>query len=238
MKLFFLFIIVFSVSLLDSNQSAFAVEAAVNLPPTSLAEPDLDYGEEINETCAACHGEYGEGTIDGEYPRLAGLPRNYLEKQLRDFKSRARLNIPMLPYATERELPEEDLQAVAAYLESIKLPTKLEPLDEENFNAYERLQKSKQVINIAKLDGDIEAGKKFYDKECANCHAKDGYGKIDKLVPPMTGQHSEYLRRQIQRYRDAERLHDEDPGDREIFLQMTDKEVHDMLSYLSILDDN
>jgi len=33
---------------------------------------DLEYGEEINETCAACHGEFGEGMPDGEYPRLAG----------------------------------------------------------------------------------------------------------------------------------------------------------------------
>jgi cytochrome c553 len=101
---------------------------------------DLEYGEEINETCAACHGEFGEGSLDGEYPRLAGMPVAYLARQLRLFKQRERLNIPMMPYATERELPEEDVMAVSAYLASIELPTKLPPIDESaDFNAYQRL---------------------------------------------------------------------------------------------------
>ncbi|MCW9023611.1 MAG: c-type cytochrome [Gammaproteobacteria bacterium] len=207
--------------------------------PAPVSKADLDYGEEIYETCAACHGEYGEGTLDGEYPRLAGFARKIVEKQLRAFKARERHNIPMIPYTEERELPEGDLVAVSAFLETIKLATKLKPmdLDEEKFNAYERLQKSKRVINIAKLDGDIEAGKQFYDKECSICHARDGSGKVSKLVPPMVGQHSQYLRHQMQKYRDGKRLHDDEPGDREIFQKMTDKEMHDMLSYLSILDD-
>ena len=46
---------------------------------------DIDYAEEINETCAGCHGESGEGTADGEYPRLAGLDANYIATQLRHF---------------------------------------------------------------------------------------------------------------------------------------------------------
>ena len=37
-------------------------------------EPDLELGEEINEVCASCHGEFGQGGKGGEYPRLAGLP--------------------------------------------------------------------------------------------------------------------------------------------------------------------
>jgi cytochrome c553 len=59
---------------------------------------DLELGEEINETCAGCHGEYGQGSIDGEYPRLAGLTAGYIARQLRNFKQRKRINIPMLPY--------------------------------------------------------------------------------------------------------------------------------------------
>ena len=41
--------------------------------------------------------------------------------QLRNFKERKRVNIPMLPYTNERELPEDDLVSVAAYLASIRL---------------------------------------------------------------------------------------------------------------------
>ncbi len=209
---------------------------------TSAAEAeelDVDYAEEINETCAACHGEYGEGKPDGEYPRLAGLPKKYIAKQLRDFKSRARLNIPMFPYATERELPEEDLLTIAAYLESIKLPTKLQPIDEtKKFDALARLESTRLVVNIAKLDGNIPAGERFYKKECAACHGKNGEGKATQLIPPLTGQHSEYLRRQIEKFRRAERQHDNDPGDQQIFQQISDAEIYNVLSYLSVQDDD
>ena len=203
-------------------------------------EIDLDYGEEINETCAACHGEYGEGKPDGEYPRLAGLPKAYIAKQLNDFKSRVRLNIPMIPYANERELPGNDIFTIAAYLENIKLPTKLQPVevDDKEFSALGRLQDSKLVVNIARMKGNIEAGKRFYDRECGGCHGKDGYGKPAKLIPQLAGQHSEYLRRQIEKFRKAKRLHDNDAEDQKIFQQISDAEIYDVLSYMSVLDDN
>ena len=35
---------------------------------------DMENGEEINEVCAGCHGEFGQGGKAGEYPRLAGMP--------------------------------------------------------------------------------------------------------------------------------------------------------------------
>jgi len=207
------------------------------------AELDVDYAEEINETCAACHGEYGEGKPDGEYPRLAGLPKKYIIKQLRDFKSRTRLNIPMIPYTTERELPEEDLLTIAAYIESIKLPTKLPPIDEsKEFDALARLESTRLVVNIAKLDGNIPAGERLYqkecEKECAACHGKNGEGKATQLIPPLSGQHSEYLKRQIKKFRKGERLHDNDAGDQEIFQQISDAEIYNILSYLSVQDDD
>ncbi|RKZ97040.1 MAG: hypothetical protein DRQ43_03535, partial [Gammaproteobacteria bacterium] len=48
------------------------------IPLSHAAEIDLALGEEINELCAGCHGEYGEGGKQGEYPRLAGLPASYI----------------------------------------------------------------------------------------------------------------------------------------------------------------
>ena len=161
---------------------------------------DLELGEEINETCAGCHGEYGQGSIDGEYPRLAGLTDVYLARQLRLFKQRKRLNIPMLPYTNDRELPEEDLVSIAAYLASIELPTKLPPINEAEFDALARLQASKKVVNIATYPGDVEAGRKFYKQECASCHGQDGYGDDNKDIPQLTGQYSLYLLKQVENY--------------------------------------
>ena len=197
---------------------------------------DLELGEEINETCAGCHGEYGQGSIDGEYPRLAGLSAGYLARQLRNFKQRKRINIPMVPYTNERELPEEDLVSVAAYLASIQLPTKLPPINEAEFDALKRLQASKKVVNIATYPGDADAGRKFYKKECASCHGQDGYGADRKGVPQLTGQYSLYLLKQVENIRTGERFHD-DPDDAEIFREYADTEIADTLAYLATLDD-
>ena len=197
---------------------------------------DLDLGEEINETCAGCHGEYGQGSIDGEYPRLAGLTAGYIARQLRNFKQRKRINIPMLPYTNDRELPEEDLVSIAAYLASIELPTKLPPINEAEFDALERLQASKKVVNIATYPGDTEAGRKFYKKECASCHGKDGYGDSRDDIPQLAGQYSQYLLKQVENIRAGERFHD-DADDAGIFREYTDAEIADMLAYLATLDD-
>lgn len=201
-------------------------------------ELDMEYGEEINETCAGCHGEYGQGSIEGEYPRLAGLDAEYIAKQLSDFKQRKRINIPMIPFANDRELPGDDVRVISEYLSRIELPTKLPPVDEENFDALERLHASKRVVNIKAYPGDIELGRKFYQKECASCHGKDGYGIRKKKAPQLAGQYSEYLLRQVKYYRSGERLHDEEEDDAELFMQFSDEVIDGMLAYLATLDDN
>jgi cytochrome c553 len=198
---------------------------------------DLEYGQEINETCAGCHGEYGEGSADGEYPRLAGMTAGYIARQLRHFKSRERINIPMTPYATERELPEADVQAIAAYLSSIQLPSKLPPADPAAFDALERLQASKRVMNIPRYPGNVAAGRTLYHAECAGCHGEDARGSTRPDIPQLAGQHSLYLRRQVSRFRATERLHDK-PRDAEIFGQFDDAEIDAILAYLSVLDDD
>jgi len=197
---------------------------------------DLELGEEINEICAGCHGEYGQGSIDGEYPRLAGMTDVYIARQLRLFKQRKRINIPMLPYTNEREMPEEDLVSIAAFLASIELPTKLPPINEAEFDALARLQASKKVVNIATYPGDVESGRQFYKKECASCHGSDGYGDDKQGIPQLAGQYSAYLLKQVEDIRAGERFHD-DPDDAEIFREYTDSEIAAMLAYLATLDD-
>ena len=220
---------------------------AHKLPPKAIVEEavavevDMEYGEEINETCAGCHGESGEGSIDGEYPRIAGLNAEYLADQLRKFKKRERLNIPMVPYTNDRELPEEDILAIAGYLSSIELPTKLRVLEEgeadsQAFDALGRLEASRAVINIARYPGNVDAGKRVYRKECRICHGESGEGTQDGLIPPLAGQRSVYLKKQVENFRKGERLHD-DPRDAEIFSQCGEGEIDDILAFLSVQDD-
>jgi cytochrome c553 len=144
----------------------------------------------------------------------------------------------MIPFANERELPGKDVRVIAEYLSAIQLPTKLEPVDEENFDALERLEASKRVVNISDHPGDVERGRKSYQDECAICHAKDGYGNKKKRAPQLAGQYSEYLLRQIGHYRSGKRLHDDDVDDMEVFNEISDETFNDMLAYIATLDDD
>ncbi len=208
------------------------------LLPFSALAANLEIGEEINEVCAGCHGEYAEGGKEGEYPRLAGLPEQYIANELRRFKSRERLNHPMVPYTKERELPEEDLLDVSAYLPTIQLYSRLPPIDKENFNAYERLLQSKKLLNVRRIEGDYPAGKKIYRRDCSSCHGRKGEGKIEKGIPLLAGQYSAYLLKQIQAYQRGERIHDNEEQSDSIFREYSSQQIHDLLAYLSILDDD
>lgn len=199
------------------------------LAPASDPEKDLEKGKEINFTCAGCHAADGRGGKRGEYPRLAGQRASYLEDQLRAFRSRRRPNIPMVPYTEERELPDDDIRAVAAYLASIKLSTRL-PEFKGDEDAYTRLLAMDKVMIIPRAEGNIDNGKSHYQEHCANCHAKDGMGRSD--FPMLVGQYTNYLKRQIDAYLRKERPHDDDrPGG--ILDRFSEQDIQDILAYLT-----
>ncbi|MDM8547895.1 c-type cytochrome [Candidatus Venteria ishoeyi] len=197
---------------------------------------DLDNAEEIHEVCASCHGEFSQGGKQGEYPRLAGLSAEFIAEQLRLFQGRVRQNMPMLPHTEERELPEEDILDISAYITEIKLETKLPLLDEtKKIDAFQRLMAAKKILNIARAEGDAKAGEKRYNQECRSCHGNKGWGK--ETVPMLAGQYTNYLWRQVAKYRKGLRIHDKDEPDEELLKDFTDSELQDIFAYLSIVDD-
>ncbi len=205
--------------------------------PYAVSAIDLDNGEEINEVCAGCHGEFAKGGKDGEYPRISGQPAEFIAQQLRLFRARERQNMPMLPHTEARELPDSDINDVSAYINQIQLITQLPPMDEENFDALERLLQTKKMLNIPKIDGDVETGKSLYNKECRSCHGAEGKGKEAQAVPMLAGQYTNYLWKQVGKYRAGERIHDEDEPDEELLNDFSDEQLHAIFAYLSVADD-
>lgn len=205
------------------------------LSPVYGEEPeiDLDLGEEINQVCAGCHGEYGEGGKNGEYPRLAGLPASYISAQIKLFKDEKRKNMPMRPYANDRELPDEDLPSVSAFLSQIKLTTQM-PVFDDSLSAYEKLLIAKKVFNIPKVEGDIELGEELYVDDCQLCHGKNGAGKEGSDTPPLMGQYTQYMTKQIEQFAKEERWHEYSEG---LFSEMEPEEIQAIMAYLSIMDD-
>ncbi len=213
-------------TLIDRLKRHLAVAAL--LPGLALAA-DLEKGKEINVTCAGCHGEHGQGGKKGEYPRIGGQRAGYLEEQLRNFRTKKRINIPMYPYTHPRELSDEDIVDVSAYLASIRLPTR-PPVFKGDEDALTRLLAMEKVMIIPRVEGNIDRGSKHYQEHCANCHAKDGMGRSD--FPMLVGQYTNYLKRQMDAYRAKERPHDEDkPGG--VLDLFSDEDIQDILAYLT-----
>lgn len=199
------------------------------------AAPDLETGRQINQVCAACHGDNGQGGKKGEYPRLAGQRLDYLSDQLAKFKARKRINIPMFPYTEERELPDDDIVHISAYLASIKLDTKVPEFKDED-DALTRLTVMEKILNIPRSEGDVAAGAKHYRTECASCHGLTGQGKAG--TPMLAGQYTIYLQRQFEKFIKNERIHDEEakPG-KDVLNLMKPEELRDILAFLTTLDD-
>lgn len=214
--------------------------AAVALTVAAEArEPDLGIGEEINEVCAGCHGEYGQGGKQGVYPRLAGQPYQFLYDQLILFRERKRPNLAMVEYVDERQMPNDDIQDISAFLAGLQLPTKLPPIDESdlNFDAFKRLNDAKRVIQIPRAEGDTTTGEKLYRRECKSCHGKTGEGDLKDNVPMLSGQYTSYLWRQVDKYNNGVRVHDPSAPEDRLLSEFNREELRDIFAFLSIQDD-
>ncbi len=195
---------------------------------------DLEKAKDIYGPCAACHGEFGAGGKKGEYPRIAGQSAKYIEQQLKAFQSRSRLNLPMFPYTKERELPDEDMKLVAAFLSEIELPTQ-QPVFKESDDALTRLLAMEKVMIVPRAEGDIEKGKAIFQKSCASCHGKTGMGRA--MFPRLVGQYTSYLKKQVDAYLKAERPHDEDGAQEGVLYTLQAGEIQDVLAYLTSIQE-
>jgi cytochrome c553 len=69
--------------------------------------------------CFACHGENGLSP-NNLWPNLAGQKKDYLIKQLHDFRSGQRKNPLMEPFI--KTLTEKDMEDVSQYFSELKVP--------------------------------------------------------------------------------------------------------------------
>jgi cytochrome c553 len=79
---------------------------------TASAAPDAASAPPAVATCAACHGRNGVG-IMGIYPTLSGQHADYIEHSLTAYRTGARKNGIMAPFAAQ--LKPEEIKQVAEY---------------------------------------------------------------------------------------------------------------------------
>ncbi|MDD5297039.1 MAG: c-type cytochrome [Rhodocyclaceae bacterium] len=215
---------------LPSLLFALATGAAFILAPSVFAA-DVERGKDIYEVCAACHGDLGQGGKRGEYPRLAGQRDTYLTNQLKAFRDRSRINLPMFPYTQERELSEADMEDLAAYLSGIELSSAY-PVFKDTDDALTRLTAMEKVMIIPRAEGNTVAGATLYRDECQDCHDKTGRGR--GRIPRLAGQYTSYLTKQMASFIRKERLHDEKtPGG--VLNQLSEQNLKDIMAYITTL---
>jgi cytochrome c553 len=210
--------------------------AVLLLLPCLARAQNLADGRDVYGPCAACHGANGEGGKGGEYPRVAGQPASFIIESLKGFQTRARYNLPMIPYTEPRELSERDMKDVAAYLESIQLPSRM-PVLPETATALERLVAAEKVLVVPRVQGDVEKGKARYLDECADCHGKDGRGRASRDAPLLVGQYPDYLLRQVDEFKKRKRGAAEGHPMNGVLDELTPKDITDVLAFLTSIQD-
>ena len=144
----------------------------------------------LEEKCGLCHGEEGE-TSSAVYPRLAGQHRNYLEKQLKNFRDGVRQSDTMTEMA--RDLTDAQIAALSEYYSaqpalSHRIRSSQKSLEAVGFYIFHKGNEYTQI------------------PPCTACHGDNGEG--DEDLPRLAGQHRRYVVDQLQAFNERKRTND------------------------------
>lgn len=171
-------------------------------------------------SCASCHGANGMGNPGAGFPALAGLPAQYLSRQLDAFKHGGRKNSIMMEMAAP--LDAQQRHAIAVYYAGLPVPKTAEPAS--SLNADGR--------NLAR-DGDW-AGKLTGLPACDACHGPYGVG-VGTQFPRLAGQPQTYLAAQLMDWQKGSRTNDPLHLMRNVAGKLTLKQITAVSAYYASL---
>ena len=148
----------------------------------------MEVEERVASQCTTCHGPKGQSTSP-IFPSLAGQNREYLAKQLHDFKAGRRKSETMGPQVAN--LPDDEIAALAAWFSA--QPTKQHRVGDEDLLAVGRY-----IYRKGNSWSGVPA--------CADCHGADGHGTT--TLPRLAGQNSRYLLMQLKDFNQRTRTND------------------------------
>ncbi|WP_448651170.1 c-type cytochrome [Pseudomonas fluorescens] len=169
--------------------------------------------------CVACHGADGLGLAAAGFPRLAGLPAEYVRKQLTDFSSGARGNPVMQPLA--KALTEAEITAVSQAVAAMP------------FAAPIALQRSEMPGNPAQKLA-LQGAWERQVPACVSCHGPAGVG-VGDAFPPLAGQPAAYLAAQLTAWQTGTRRNDPNDLMGHIAKSLTPEEVQGVAHYFASL---
>lgn len=169
----------------------------------------------VAHACFSCHGLDGAG--DGAAtPRLAGLDRGYLRRQLDDYAAGRRAHPAMRTIA--RRLAPEARALVSAHYADM------------TFAPGPPTQAADRVGAVLHESGDPARGL----APCASCHGLRGEG-VGPGNPPLAGQGAAYVAGQLEAWRGGRRQNDPLGQMREISRRLTPDEVRAVARHAAAL---
>lgn len=187
----------------------------------NAAEGNAEAGKGKTAMCAACHGADGNGLVP-MYPKLAGQSASYLVKQLKEFKlgmtsaGKAGRVDPVMG-GMAMALSEQDMADVSAFYASQQATP-----GNGTANAH-----GKKLYLGGNGEMEIAA--------CVACHGINGKGMASAGFPAIANQNAEYLKGQLEKFRDGSRNNDKNGMMRGVAANLTDDEIAALSQYMSSL---
>ncbi|KIQ97507.1 putative cytochrome c2 [Lysobacter sp. A03] len=210
--------------------------APVETAPLEPAAPehatwgDVQNGQTLAGTCAACHGLDGNSEIP-MYPRIAGQSERYIAHQLALFKSGERndgMAAVMKPFADM--LSAQDAHDLGAYFATQKSGAGVADDSIVTSGPYTDM-KFYEIGEQLFRGGDPARG----IPACMACHGPSGAGNPGPAYPHVGGQHAEYAQQRLELYR-AGTTSRTDPRLFNIMATiakpLTDEEIGSLASYM------
>ncbi|WP_394129169.1 c-type cytochrome [Shewanella maritima] len=202
---------------------ALALSVVATMSSPVMAEGNIEAGKTKSMMCAACHGADGNSMID-MYPKLAGQHSNYLEKQLKDFRAAAKTGgsegrMDPVMGGMSMTLSDQDIADISAfYASQQKAPIAVSDVPELGESLYK--------------GGDVARG----ITACIACHGPDGNGMEAAGFPEVGGQHANYIKIQLNKFRDTNRNNDLNGMMQDVSKKLTDADIEALSKYISSIN--
>jgi len=195
--------------------------------PVKHEAGDPEKGKLLTATCAGCHGVDGNSAVP-TYPKLAGMGEKYLIDQMKAIKEGKTRQIAVMT-GMLATFDDAKMADVAAYYNAQSMQLSGAKELQVQANSGEKVDALKLGENTFRA-GNAETK----TPACTGCHAPDGLGNAPAGFPRISGQHADYIEKQLRDYRAGNRTSDgEAQIMRKVAEHLTDAEIVSLANYIA-----
>lgn len=145
---------------------------------------NVENGRALYATCAACHGDAGQGNVTMKAPALANSDGWYLNHQLSNFMKGIRGSSQADTLGFQMAAMAKTLKDSVAIADVV---------------AY--INSFQEVSLTTSINGDIKKGERTYQSVCGSCHGSGAKGNELMNAPRLNGVDDWYLKRQLKNFK-------------------------------------